>query len=540
MAYNVQTKTIVPDEVSTDFNTYAGLGNGQAIPASTANSGTVSLNQTNNAIQASQPQSGLAITPQSLQQVTPIKIPSVQQPTASAAVIASTQPSIANADANFSQVKAASNSGADDAQTALNNLAASIYGQKATIQSGQADRENAAGLQEQQKALGEINTEIASQQLALRGEQEKVRTQYATEAQKQVSNNTLNDTYGRRLADLAIRQAAANTNITAIQSNAERQTKLMTAPLDTKIEYLTTFGKDNVNYLSSKEKEKLAFLVDDIKAQKAAIEALQNAKANAIAEVAKNGGGADQTVIKAIQDSKDITGVTSSASKYLGLIDREAKLADIAQSRAATDASWQNIAESKAKMIADQGGTVNVKSIISDPNVPPEQKNTAILTVLSGSKKVPPGTQTLIGNALQVINSAQTLATERQTSGFKGASPLNYIADKVFPDALKASSRVELEQYLEGINLKTQIWASGASLTAEQTKQVNRLTPKITDTQTAIRTKLNGLTNFMLDDARSRLQSAGVSFVPEKVDLFADYDQVNKLTKEEQDYINSK
>lgn len=326
------------------------------------------LNQTNNQIQQTQPQASLAITPQSLQQTPQIKIPSIKNTdTTSAGIVASTQPSVQTAQENYNQVQQATGTQAQDAQTALQKMAENIFGKKADAQSNQVNLENLAGIQEQQKALGEINTNIASEQVALRGEQEKVRQGYATEQQKQISNNTLNDTYGRRLADLAIRQSAANQNITSIRENADRQTKLLTAPLDTKIQYLSSFGKDNVDFLSKEQQNKLAFISDDLKSQKQDIQALQQAKTNMITEIANNGGGTNQELIRRIQSATDIGSVTSigASSGLIGALDRQVKLANIAQSRASTAKIYQDIAESNMK---NQLGAGNLRQLSYEDN----------------------------------------------------------------------------------------------------------------------------------------------------------------------------
>jgi len=320
MAFNAKTNTFVADENPASFvNGSASSFNPTAVTPS-----QVPLNQTNNAIAIQQPQAALAITPQSLQQTPQLKLPTLAPDTTSAGVVSAVQPSVAKAEDNYNQVKSATGNQAEQEQKSLIAMAKEAMGMKSSIQANQVALENQLGLQEQQKALSEINTEIATEQVALRGEQEKLRQSFASEGQKQISNNTLNDTYGRRLADLAIRQAAANQNITAIQSNADRQTKLLTAPIDTQIQYLSTFGKDNVDYLSSKEKEKLNFLQDDLKTQKADIQALQKAKTDMLIEIAKNGGGSNQQLIQKIQNAQGIGEVTTlgAGSGYIGALDR--------------------------------------------------------------------------------------------------------------------------------------------------------------------------------------------------------------------------
>jgi len=490
---------------------------------------TVPLNQTNNQIQLNQPQpipapnQNMAITPASLQSVPQLKLPTVQQPTVSAGVIASTQPqtspSFDTAATNYDTAKAYSGNGADNEQKLLNDLAKSLYGQKASAQANQVNIENQLGIQEQVKASNEINTEIATQQNSLRGEQDRIRNTFGTTAQKQSALNSLNDTYGRRLADLAIRQSAANSNITAIQSNAERQTKLLTAPLDTQLEYLTTFGKDNVNYLSSKEKEKLGFIMDDIKSQKASIEALQAAKAKAIEEVANNGGGTDQAVIKAIQDAKDVTAVAQGASKYLGLLDRQKMAFDQSMQRASLGIQQANLAINRAEldMKLNAGKPIDVSQVVNNPNIPPAAKNSAVITALAGNPKIADGTKTQIANALAVSNALQDFASLTPDGNFEGLGKFA-LAGRIPGYTTQAS--VDNSSYLKAIELKTQVWASGASLTAEQTKYVKDLIPQDNDRDAVIAQKTNALANFMNDQVKSQFQSQGVQFKPEKVDLF--------------------
>lgn len=348
------------------------------------------LNQTNNQIQQTQPQASLAITPQSLQQAPQIKIPSIKNTdTTSAGIVASTQPSVQTAQENYNQVQQAAGTQAQDAQSALQRMAENIFGQKADAQSNQVNLENLAGIQEQLKAVGEINTSIASEQTALRGQQEKVRQGYATEAQKQISNDTLNDTYGRRLADLAIRQSAANQNITSIRENAERQTKLLTAPLDTKILYLSTFGKDNVDFLTKEQQNKLAFISDDLKTQKADITALQNAKTAMITEIAQNGGGTNQALIKQIQDAKDAGTVTSigASSGFIGKTDRAYKQAQTA-----------NIYSEINKRNADAKATSVSNTVLNNPQY------AGALNVILGSEKFTKEQKTAVVNA---VNTGQ-------------------------------------------------------------------------------------------------------------------------------------
>lgn len=311
----------------------------------------VSPNTATNQVQLKSPSE--SITVDSLQQVPDLKVPKspVQNNPVVGEIVSNTQPSIQQAQKEYQQVQEATGTKAQDAQQALQDLALNVFGQKATAQGNQVNLENQLGIQEQQKALSEINTEIANEQVGLRNEQEKLRQSFGSEAQKAISQNTLNDTYGRRLADLAIRQSAANQNITAIQTNAERQTKLLTAPLDTKIQYLSTFAKDNVDYLNDEQKTKVAFLTNNLENQKKDIQALQKAKTDMILEIVNNNGGSNTALIKQIQDATTEGDVITlgANSGYIGKLDRLLKNAQISK-------IYQDMAESRAKNQATING----------------------------------------------------------------------------------------------------------------------------------------------------------------------------------------
>lgn len=283
---------------------------------------------------ANQPVNNNTITTDSMKSVGQVKLPTTPPvDTTSAGIIGSTQPSIQQAQEQYKQVQKATGTQAQDAQQALQSLALDVFGKKSEVQANQVNLENQAGLLEQQKVLGDINTEIANQQAGLRTELDRVRNVPGqTQAQLQASQNAINDTYGLRLANLAIRQSAANANITAIKENADRQTKLLLAPLDNKIQYLSTFGKDNVDFLSKEQQNKLAFITNNLESQKKDIETLQNAKTQMITEIAQNGGGTNTALIKQIQDAKTLSDVTTlgASSGFVGKIDRLYKSAQIA------------------------------------------------------------------------------------------------------------------------------------------------------------------------------------------------------------------
>jgi LysM repeat protein len=120
--------------------------------------------------------------------------------------------------------------------------------------------------------------------------------------------------------------------------------------------------------------------------------------------------------------------------------------------------------------------------------------------------------------ALGVISSLQKLATSNPDGVFVGAAPIK-IAGKLKGDVSREKI-IRNRGDIEAINLKVQQWASGASLTNEQIKQVKRLTPDKNDTDFAIKNKVNSLTSFMQQQVKSELASKGIDYQPSQVNYF--------------------
>ena len=195
----------------------------------------------------------------------------------------------------------------------------------------------------------------------------------------------------------------------------------------------------------------------------------------------------------------------------------------------------------KARAETEATGVLDINKVI-DPTKDAVTNNVAGITALIGSSKVGQGTKTQIANILGVINASKDLAEQRTGGEFKGLSPIRALTDIKIPfteigipgtKLLKRQATIENEGYLDAINLKVQQWASGASLTKQQIDQVNKFTPSKNDTDKAIRTKLNNLTNFMLTQTQSQLQSEGIGYIPAKVNLFETYDLLQKATPEQ-------
>lgn len=135
--------------------------------------------------------------------------------------------------------------------------------------------------------------------------------------------------------------------------------------------------------------------------------------------------------------------------------------------------------------------------------------------VIKFAKKDVPGAAAAIG----VMSSLQKFAKDNTEGRFIGAAPIK-VAGKLRGGEAR-SERINNQSAINAINLKVQQWASGASLTEEQTKQVKRLVPDKNDTDFKIREKINNLTQFMQQQVKAELAAKGISYEPTQVDYFA-------------------
>ncbi len=180
--------------------------------------------------------------------------------------------------------------------------------------------------------------------------------------------------------------------------------------------------------------------------------------------------------------------------------------------------------------------TVDASTVDAGASAVNADKNTVALTAMLTNPDIASGTRTKISDVLGVINAVGDVAGANPdtTKNIVGVNPLNALLNISLPNflgggtilpgrqSLKQGESIKNEGYVNGINLKVQQWASGASLTAEQTKQVEKFTPNMNDTDANFRTKLVNLSNFMLTQAKSQLESEGLTFKPAPITSFSD------------------
>lgn len=124
------------------------------------------------------------------------------------------------------------------------------------------------------------------------------------------------------------------------------------------------------------------------------------------------------------------------------------------------------------------------------------------------------------------MTSVQALADRNTQGTFAGIG----FGSGIKPERFKSQTEMSNRQDIEAVGLKVQQWASGASLTEQQTKMVEKFTPQLGDSDNAVKTKVNGLVNFMMGQVSADLAGQGINYSPETIDMFSGIQSVDNKT----------
>jgi hypothetical protein len=186
---------------------------------------------------------------------------------------------------------------------------------------------------------------------------------------------------------------------------------------------------------------------------------------------------------------------------------------------------------------SSSGGGIDqqLQTVIS--NADPFSTKSALSSLLSGSS-IAPATKARISPSLAVLNSIDDLANSNLEGAFTGIGGFGKIKEgiKGFFN-MKSTEATNNEQSIDAINLKVQQWASGASLTAQQTEQVKNFTPTKWDSDKQVRAKANGLYNFMLKQTESELLTEGINVNFPTINLFEIRDLYEKASPDQRKFI---
>jgi hypothetical protein len=249
--------------------------------------------------------------------------------------------------------------------------------------------------------------------------------------------------------------------------------------------------------------------------------------------------GADPTTLRAIQTAATPEEAITAASVALGAefankLEQQKFNNSIESQKLALQKRAQGLDEAKFAFQRKSQQEASAGNIVTATTAND-------LTSILGGAKVAAGTKTNLADILGVMSAAETMAKNNPTGTFPGISPFNKLLDVKIPftdknllpfrETLKSKANLENAGYIDGINLKVQQWASGASLTAKQIEQVARMTPTTNDSDSNVKIKLNNLSNFMNDQIKGALMTEGITYAPPKVDLFNQQKPLSDILK---------
>lgn len=291
---------------------------------------------------------------------------------------------------------------------------------------------------------------------------------------------------------------ALQGRITEATAQAQEAVDLKYKPIEEELELLAAQREIIAPFLDREQKElaRKQGLSDKIALND--LNDLKDTQKETLTSAIRN--NAPKAVLDAINRANSPEEVLEAAGKYGVSIDEKIKRAQLSN-------IYSQIQDRATK---SNGQTVELPPLTGVPST-----DIAAIIKATGAKS----TQSMT-NAMNVIASVQGFADRNKEGVFKGFAP-----GIRFPFLRGEETRTERQTNIgdiEAINLKVQQWASGASLTDKQTKQVGRLVPDINDTDKQVKRKVNQLTNFMMRQVQGELAGQGIDYQPAQIDFFAE------------------
>lgn len=332
--------------------------------------------------------------------------------------------------------------------------------------------EQEAGISTKVSEIGALNEQIAAKKAAFDQAQENFRSgQVGTQELSTGKIAQVQRNQAIVLGGLSALALAKQGSLEAAKAEIDRTLALEFEPIKQEIENTKTFIDLNYQDLSRAEKKQADALQIQLRREERAVDFLNSIKKSAYDQIIRNGGTPDQ--ITKLMNAKSAAEVVKAFGT--GLVSQ----------------ATQTLPSGKPDIVGALSNTIK----------------------LSG--ETVPGAARVIG----VLSSVQKLAGANAEGIFKGLAPV-----KLAGRLRGQESRQELfsnRADISGIKSAVAMWVSGATLTKQQEADVLKLVPDKNDTDFAVRSKLNNLTDFFQQQARSELATKGVNYTPIAVDWFA-------------------
>lgn len=347
--------------------------------------------------------------------------------------------------------------------------------------------------------LNQIDNEITQKALEFRREQEAIQKSTGSVAQKNAQLADVSRKQYSQMADMEVVRAAKAKTFDAINSIISKKIDRQFADEDARINNLKFQYETIKSDLTKSEdrqynemitREERAFNI-----AKSRYEQVETAKGELIKNATLNGAGT--ATLKKIMAAQTLEDAYASAGSYGLSIDDKIKRA--------------NYAKALSELSGGSSGQLTSGEVTGIPS-----QDMAKILDKTGAKN-----NTNIQNAIGVIKGLETIAQRNPEGTFIGMAPI-----RILPTIFRGKEAKTERQFnvgdINAINLKVQQWASGASLTKEQTKQVERMVPDKNDTDEQAKRKINQLTQYMMGQIGGELAAQGIQSTTPAFDFFTE------------------
>ena len=290
----------------------------------------------------------------------------------------------------------------------------------------------------------------------------------------------------------------------AAQDKAKQAVALVYDPIETQLAVKQKQYELNKDLLATIDKKRTEALGVALTQEKTKLDA-ERKTAEEVSQMIVNASsqGAPASLVTKAQNAKTL----GEAAMILGQFAGDYYKTELLKQQISTEKAQ------RSKIYSDIAKTNAEASILKQQASVDGQ--TSDLGTLIKQGKLGEGAKTQVANVNGVISAIKELATSNPTGNLPGINPLN-----IGFDAFRGANEIKNRGFIDAINLKVQQWASGASLTTDQIKQVNNLVPQKNDTDASAVNKANSLVDFMNSQLKSTLEVNGVQYNPPKSNLF--------------------
>lgn len=359
--------------------------------------------------------------------------------------------------------------------------------------------ENQAGIPQLTTDLADIQNQIMQKELEFRRQREAIvnRAGISTAEQRNAELADVSRKQSAELADLEVVRAARSNSLNAIQSIIDRKVERQFKDEDTRINNLKfTYEAVKGDLTKAQDRQYNEMIKREERAYniaKGKYEQLETAKGELVKNAQLN--GAPAATLAKIMSAQKLEDAYSFAGGYGLSIDDKIKRAQYSKAM--------------RELAGGDTGAISETDLTGVPS-----QDMAKIIKATGAKN-----NANIQNALGVIKGLETFAGRNPEGTFMGMAPIRFLP-AVFRGAKAKTERQFNLGDISAINLKVQQWASGASLTKEQTKQVQRLVPDKNDTDAQVKRKVNQLTQYMLNQVGGELAAQGIESTAPSFDFF--------------------